>query len=367
MLGIAGVGVLFLIGYFWMQGHLTKVSEVAIEPERGTVTGTYVCLPLRKDVARESDCAAGVHSDDGKYYAIDFGLVSEGTPSFVEGDRLHASGIITPIETLSTDYWRQYIVEGIFSVTDSLQKLPPQAPELMGVYSGMLPCASCVGIDTTLEIFGSRTATSGPYRLASVYVGESETAIIQEGIWVRTENASGTALVLSAPDSQAASAAYQVVNARTLRLLNSDLSAIDSELPYDLTLRDQEETTSLEGHEWVWQYTTHRATGERIEPVKNDAFILQFSSDLSYLSTTDCNSLSGKYVVDQEVLSLGTPASTKMYCTDAQEQVYAQDLLLTNSFRIEGELLYLNLDRDFGTMVFKRSDAAAYGSEPYAY
>ena len=352
--GIVGVGVLFLIGYFWLQSHLNGVAQIASQPERGTIVGTYVCLPLREESEVQTDCAAGVRTDEGDHYAIDLGLISQDAPQLVEGDRLSAAGIITPIATLSTDYWRRYDVTGIFSVTDSLQKLPQAEPELIGVYVGSLPCASCVSIDTRLELFSSRTATTGTYRLASVYVGESEEPVIDEGVWIRTQNATSTILQLLGSDTESAVVAtYSVQSAHTLQLLAQDGSDIDSELSYELTLEGQNVQDPLFEYEWVWQHTL-RTSGERIEPLQKDTFVLKFTGDLRYTSSTDCNSLSGNYVADQEVLSLGIPASTKMFCPDSQEQIYTQDLVLTNSYRIDGNELRLNLDRGYGVMVFLR-------------
>lgn len=94
------------------------------EPYRGTLTGEYVCLPHRDaDGPQTAECAMGLKTDVGEYYAIDFGLMSRGMPSLVTGDRISASGVITPVERLSSDYWRKYPIEAIFSVTDSLQVL----------------------------------------------------------------------------------------------------------------------------------------------------------------------------------------------------------------------------------------------------
>lgn len=92
---------------------------------RATLTGEYVCLPHTDTGPQTDECAFGIKTDAGDYYALDFNLSSQAQQELTTGDRFSASGVITPIELLSTDHWRQYPVIGIFSVTDSVQKLEP--------------------------------------------------------------------------------------------------------------------------------------------------------------------------------------------------------------------------------------------------
>lgn len=94
------------------------------EPYRGTLSGEYVCLPhIDTEGPQTDECAFGLKTDTGEYYGVDFALMSQVPPELEVGDRFSASGVITPIERLSADHWRQYPIEGIFSVTDSAQVL----------------------------------------------------------------------------------------------------------------------------------------------------------------------------------------------------------------------------------------------------
>lgn len=113
-------------------------------------------------------------------------------------------------------------------------------------------------------------------------------------------------------------------------------------------------STTLTSGRWVWKYTD--LLDETRRESTNDAYKLSFHDDLTYESATDCNALSGTYVVDNEVLSLGQPAMTKMFCEGSEEMAYVSELELTNSYVIEGNTLRLNLNRDFGTMVFSREE-----------
>ncbi len=94
------------------------------QPERTTLTGEYTCLLHKDTTGPETDeCAISIKTNDGKYYAFNTNLLSSTPPTLANGDQIMANGIITPIEMLSTDHWRKYNVQGIFSVTDSLKKL----------------------------------------------------------------------------------------------------------------------------------------------------------------------------------------------------------------------------------------------------
>ncbi len=99
------------------------ITTTDIKPEQITVAGEYICLPLRATGLQTLECAIGIKTNEGKYYAFDTNRLSSTVPVFKTGDRLTANGILTPIEMLSSDHWRKYNVQGIFSVTDSLKKI----------------------------------------------------------------------------------------------------------------------------------------------------------------------------------------------------------------------------------------------------
>ncbi len=109
---------------------------------------------------------------------------------------------------------------------------------------------------------------------------------------------------------------------------------------------------SLETTAWSWQYTELQ-NGERVEAPAGDRFVLTLEGDGSLSSTTDCNSTGGKYDLDGEVLSIGDIIMTKMYCEGSMESAYIEQLGLVSSYVIVGDTLKLNLNRDFGVMVFK--------------
>jgi predicted lipoprotein with Yx(FWY)xxD motif len=116
-----GVVALILLAGFLFLGDSLEQPVPDFEPYRATLTGEYLCLPhVNTDGPQTLECALGLQAEDGTYYAVDFGLMSTGTPDISTGERITASGTVTPVERLSSDHWRQYPIVGIFSVTDSL-------------------------------------------------------------------------------------------------------------------------------------------------------------------------------------------------------------------------------------------------------
>ncbi len=143
----------------------------------------------------------------------------------------------------------------------------------------------------------------------------------------------------------------------TTKAASSDVEEVEEEegdnTPVVPSTPDHTRPVSLEGSSWSW-VRTDLHDGTRVEAPAGDKFILSFDGSGRVSSRTDCNGLGGNYVVDGEVLSMGQFISTLMYCEGSLEGVYGEQLGLVNSYVIEGGTLRLNLNRDHGTMIFKR-------------
>ena len=123
-LGIFFIASLF-IALFALNSFIYQQKQgdtVPVEPYRGTLSGEYICLPHKNTNGPQTlECALGIKTEAGEYYAVDFNLMSQDYPDVKMGSVITANGVITPIENLSTDTWEKYPIEGIFSVTDSLE------------------------------------------------------------------------------------------------------------------------------------------------------------------------------------------------------------------------------------------------------
>lgn len=102
-----------------------------------TLEGTYDCLPHKVDAPVDGRvCDYGLITTIGDMYALDFNMLQDAKTKVKAGDRIKATGLFTPIETLSSDYiTRRYVVKGIFSVKSSFEVLTNKDTTSNGVIS----------------------------------------------------------------------------------------------------------------------------------------------------------------------------------------------------------------------------------------
>jgi hypothetical protein len=114
-------------GFYTLNSYIYKEKQADVSeftPQRMTLTGKQVCLPHKDTSGPQTlECAFGMQADNGFYYALDFGLMSQTPPEVLNGERFRASGVFTPIEMLSSDHMRKYDIVGVFTVTDSFEKI----------------------------------------------------------------------------------------------------------------------------------------------------------------------------------------------------------------------------------------------------
>lgn len=158
-------------GYVIYRGLFNPPPAPVVNEElkRASFVGVYVCLPEKSTgVVPSDECAVGMRTDDGVYYALDFGLLSQEAPLLKDGERFSASGVITPLSYLSTDQWQKYPIVGIFSVTDSFVRrdVPEETeslPEDVGVVEH--PLLSHKWVWTHTEYRGGKRLTAPPDEL----------------------------------------------------------------------------------------------------------------------------------------------------------------------------------------------------------
>ena len=82
------------------------------------VTGTYVCLPLIDTAAKTADCAFGLKTDDGTYYAVNYESQAGYMDQFQAGKRISAKGYITLEENLRPNRWTKFMISGLLTITE---------------------------------------------------------------------------------------------------------------------------------------------------------------------------------------------------------------------------------------------------------
>jgi len=153
-------------------------------------------------------------------------------------------------------------------------------------------------------------------------------------------------------------AAITLSNKTSLEVIDPQTISTDTqvvsqeEAPVAATSQTSAPDTLL-GTEWGWSRTEYMNGSKTEAPAGK--FVITFGADKTLSSTTDCNSLHSKFILDDEILSIGPIASTKMACSgETLEAQYTQELSRATSHVIKGNELRINLYKDTGTMVFFR-------------
>lgn len=122
----AGVAVLALV-IAGCYAYKSKSSSDAA-PQTVTLSGTYVCLPHADTTGPQTDeCKFGFKTDDGDYYAVNFGASAEAMAQFQDKAHISAEGFIVARELLSSSEWMKYTMKGVFTITRMLGTNTPGA------------------------------------------------------------------------------------------------------------------------------------------------------------------------------------------------------------------------------------------------
>ncbi len=129
-----GLSVL-LVGYFGLRQSSTSTPTADVEREQSvvvgdttttpgiemvTLSGTYVCLPAAAGGAVTADCAFGIRTDAGEYYAVNFGAGAGSMADFRDGDRITAKGTIILTKDLKPNSWAKFTSQGLFTVLEKV-------------------------------------------------------------------------------------------------------------------------------------------------------------------------------------------------------------------------------------------------------
>lgn len=103
---------------------------------------------------------------------------------------------------------------------------------------------------------------------------------------------------------------------------------------------------------WYWENTQYN-NDTLHKPKSPKVFSLKFEKNGTLLIGTDCNTMRGEYNITDNQIAFSKMLSTRMYCKDSQEQVFAKMLNNVSSyfFTSKGRLV-LELKYDSGAMMF---------------
>jgi len=126
---LGGCAVLVLVGIGCYLFNNTQPHSDPLDPtpHNITLTGTYLCLPhLDTSGPQTEECAFGLKTDEGVYYAVNFGQSENAMELFRSGARITAEGSVVIKEALSTDQWAKYNMKGIFTITKMIHSAPAE-------------------------------------------------------------------------------------------------------------------------------------------------------------------------------------------------------------------------------------------------
>ena len=110
---------------------------------------------------------------------------------------------------------------------------------------------------------------------------------------------------------------------------------------------------TLQMKTWNWVKTVYNDDTVHT-PLEPDVFGLTFDDEGNLHVTTDCNTMNGRYLVDEHRIQFEQMTSTRMFCEGSQEQEFAKMLDSVSSylFTDRGQLV-LEIRYDSGSMIFR--------------
>jgi len=204
-----------------------------------------------------------------------------------------------------------------------------------GTYSGVLPCASCPGIETTVTL-----DADGSFERRMIYIDENPQPVVESGSFRWDEGGRSVTLALADDAPQR----YQV-GENVLFHLDQQGQRIEGELAGHYLLHKHIQDPHLEDRHW----TLIELRGQPVEPGQDrrEAFLFLRAEDGRAHGNASCNSFNGAYAIKsgQRINFDRNLVTTRMACTDMQlEQQFIEILQSVDNYSL-GEDGSMTLNR----------------------
>jgi len=234
------------------------------------------------------------------------------------------------------------------------------ALDWFGTYSGVVPCADCEGIETTIVLNQDETFTK-----KTKYLGKSEEVFEGNGNIQWSDD--GNTILLNNIDGFKTS--YKV-GENYLLMLDTEGNIITGNLANKYILKKAvaistlSETTIIETVENINLVGTNWKLVElmgkpvaRKESYKEDPFML-FTDEGRIAAYAGCNSMAGSYEIKEgNQISFSKIIATMMACEEmSTEKTFAEVLGKTDNYAINGKILSLNKARMAPLAKFEATD-----------
>ena len=200
-----------------------------------------------------------------------------------------------------------------------------------GIYRGVLPCADCEGIETTITL-----SKDAHYTLATRYLGKSDSVFERSGTFNWSEQ--GNTIQLS---GGSASPAKFFVGENTLTQLDQDGKRVTGELADKYILRKSPNDIV----EKYWKLTELRGKPVQVDSsyIKEPHIIFK-QQENRIIGHGGCNSISGSYELKEgNRIIISNVIATRMSCANIGiELEFLNVLAMADNYNINGDILVLN-------------------------
>ncbi|MCG7754198.1 copper resistance protein NlpE N-terminal domain-containing protein [Flavihumibacter cheonanensis] len=198
-----------------------------------------------------------------------------------------------------------------------------------GVYTGVLPCADCEGIETTLQLMKDKT-----YTLTRNYLGKSSEPVTSSGTF--TWDASGANIQLSGEDP----GKYKV-GENQLMHLDKDGNRITGELAANYVLA--KDVSGITEKYWKLVELNGQPVTKTDDMRKEPHMILR-TAGRRVNAHGGCNSYMGSYELQPgNRIRFTKMAGTLMACPNMEvEDRFRQVLEMADNYNLNGDTLFLN-------------------------
>ena len=205
-----------------------------------------------------------------------------------------------------------------------------------GTYTGILPCADCEGIETTITLRGD-----GTFEREQRYLGKPGAPVTDSGQFAWNEAGS---IVTLAPDGETLQM-YQVGENQLFHLDRAG-NRISGDLAPLYILRQSIRDARIEDRRWL----LIEVMGQAYTPSEEgrESFLLLDSEQGRAGGNNSCNNFFGGYVIHagQRIRFAGNMGATMMACPDmSTEQSFMEALRTIDNYSVSGDELSLNKAR----------------------
>ncbi|NDV46795.1 META domain-containing protein [Paludibacter sp. 221] len=204
-----------------------------------------------------------------------------------------------------------------------------------GIYTGVVPCADCEGIQTTIVL-----NLNNSYELRTKYLGKNTEEYVKTGTF--EWNKEGNEITLSGIDKNEAPSKYMVGENKLVQL-DTKGKRMESATEPNYTLAKASDII-----EKYWKLI--EVNGKEVKTSENQAkeahFILKLENN-RVNGNGGCNSFFGTYVIKNgNRISFSQMGSTMMACLNMEtESQFMRALEMTDNYTVNGDTLSLNRAR----------------------